>query len=153
MNSVHLRKFDLNLLVIFDEIMNERSIAGASERLNLSQSAVSHALGRMRRLVDDVLFVREADGMRPTARAMQLALPVHEALSGIDTALTAKDFAPERTERTFVIASSDYSCTLIIPRLIARLARSAPGIGIYSVQVTRSGVVRQLDDRLFCQRP
>ena len=146
MNSVHLRKFDLNLLVIFDEIMNERSIAGASERLNLSQSAVSHALGRMRRLVDDVLFVREADGMRPTARAMQLALPVHEALSGIDTALTAKDFAPERTERTFAIASSDYSCTLIIPRLIARLARSAPGIDIYAVAVTGSGVVRQLDD-------
>ena len=62
LNNMHLRKFDLNLLVVFDVIMKERSIVGASERLSLSQSAVSHSLGRMRKLVGDELFVRDTDG-------------------------------------------------------------------------------------------
>jgi DNA-binding transcriptional LysR family regulator len=146
MNLVHLRKFDLNLLTIFDAIMKERSIGGASERLGLSQSAVSHALGRMRKLVGDELFIRQTDGMRPTARAMQLALPVHQALSAITTALTSKDFVPEHTERIFAIAASDYSCTLIIPRLVARLALTAPGIDIFAVAVNGLDVIRQLDD-------
>jgi DNA-binding transcriptional LysR family regulator len=147
LNSVHLREFDLNLLTTFDVIMSERSIAGASERLKLSQSAVSHALGRMRKLVGDELFTREADGMRPTPRALQLAMPVRKALSDIEAAITSKSFVPEHSARTFVIGASDYSCTLIIPRLVARLAQTAPGIDIYVVSLNGLDVIRQLDER------
>jgi DNA-binding transcriptional LysR family regulator len=147
LNILHLHKFDLNLLVTFDVIMKERSIAGASERLSLSQSAVSHALGRLRKLVEDELFVREADGMRPTARALQLAAPFARALNGIEAALTSQDFNPEHAARTFVIAASDYSCTLIIPELVARLARTAPLIDIYVVSLNGLDVIRQLDER------
>jgi DNA-binding transcriptional LysR family regulator len=147
LNLMHLHEFDLNLLIMFDVIMSERSIAGASGRLNRSQSAVSHALGRMRKLVGDELFTREPDGMRPTPRAQQLALPVRKALSDIEAAITSKGFEPEHSARTFVIAASDYSCTLIIPRLVARLAQTAPGIDIYVVPLNGLDVIRQLDER------
>jgi DNA-binding transcriptional LysR family regulator len=145
MNTVQLRNFDLNLLVVFDVIMKERSIAGASERLRLSQSAVSHALSRLRKLVGDELFIRESDGMRPTVRAIELGVPVQCALSELEIALTAQDFVPERTVRTFHVAASDYSCTLFIPRLVERLA-AAPKIDIYVVPANRLDVIQQLDD-------
>ena len=147
LNFVHLHEFDLNLLTTFDVIMSERSIAGASERLKLSQSAVSHALGRMRKLVGDELFTRETDGMRPTPRALQLAMPIRKALSDIEAAITSKSFVPGHSARTFVIAASDYSCTLIIPRLVGRLAQMAPGIDVYVVSLNGLDVIRQLDER------
>jgi DNA-binding transcriptional LysR family regulator len=113
---MHLRKFDLNLLVVFDVIMKERSIVGASGRLSLSQSAVSHALGRMRKLVGDDLFIRDTEGMCPTVRALELAVPVRQALARIEAALGSEDeFVAGRAARTFAIAASDYSCTLIVP--------------------------------------
>src|SRR3984957_20007391 len=127
--------------------MSERSIAGAGERLNLSQSAVSHALGRMRKLIGDELFTRGTGGMRPTPRAQQLAIPVRKALSDIEAAIGSKGFVPEHAARTFVIAASDYSCTLIIPELAARLARTAPAIDIYVVSLNGLDVIRQLDER------
>src|ERR1700722_540942 len=147
LNFAHLNEFDLNLLITFDVIMSERSIAGAGERLNLSQSAVSHALGRMRKLIGDELFTRGTGGMRPTPRAQQLAIPVRKALSDIEAAIGSKGFVPEHAARTFVIAASDYSCTLIIPRLVARLAQTAPGIDIYIVPLNGLDVIRQLDER------
>jgi DNA-binding transcriptional LysR family regulator len=146
LNNMHLRKFDLNLLVVFDVIMKERSIVGASERLSLSQSAVSHSLGRMRKLVGDELFVRDTEGMRPTARALELAVPVQQALARIEAALGSEEFVAERAARTFVIAASDYSCTLIVPRLIGRMAKIAPDIDLYILPANRLDVIRQLDD-------
>jgi DNA-binding transcriptional LysR family regulator len=143
---MHLRKFDLNLLVVFDIIMKERSIVGASERLNLSQSAVSHSLGRMRKLVGDELFVRDTEGMCPTARALELAVPVQQALARIEAALGSEEFVAERAARTFVIAASDYSCTLIVPRLVERMAKVAPDIDLYILPANRLDVIRQLDE-------
>lgn len=143
---MQLRNFDLNLLVIFDVIMRERSIVLASKRLNLSPSAVSHALSRLRKLVGDPLFLREADSMRPTARALELAQRVEQALGGIETALTSHAFDPAVSSRTFTIAASDYSCTLIIPRLASRLTLTAPDIDLCVVPMNRLDIVRQLEE-------
>jgi DNA-binding transcriptional LysR family regulator len=145
---MHLRKFDLNLLVVFDVIMKERSIVAASGRLNLSQSAVSHALGRMRKLVGDDLFIRDTEGMVPTSRALELAVPVRQALARIETALGSEEeeFVAERAARTFAIAASDYSCSLIVPRLVERMAKIAPDIDLYILPANRLDVIRQLDD-------
>lgn len=146
MNKLKLRNIDLNLLVVFDTIMLERSIARASERLSLSESAVSHALARLRRSMKDELFAREGSRLRPTARARQLAVPVRRALQRLESALTAQPFVPTRAARTFVIAAGDYTCTLLMPALLESLEREAPLLEVYVVPDKRPDVIRQLDD-------
>jgi DNA-binding transcriptional LysR family regulator len=146
MNTVQLRNFDLNLLVVFDAVFKERTIAAASERLNLSQSAISHALGRMRRSLGDELFVRDGNGMRPTPKALELARPVQKALMRIQTALAGEEFEPERSTRTFVVAASDYGCSIVIPLLVARLAAAAPSVDLTVVPLNRDDVIGQLDE-------
>ena len=146
MNIKDIRKFDLNLLVVFDVILKERSIAAAAQRLGLSQSAASHALARLRRLVGDELFMRDASGVHPTARALELATPVQQALGAIAEALVSRDFVPAQAARTLTIAASDYTCMLIVPRLIERITVAAPGIDLRVVPAGRLDVIRQLDD-------
>ena len=72
MNAVHFNALDLNLLRILDALLEERSATRAGERLGLSQSAVSHALNRLRHALNDELFVRSSDGLEPTPRALQI---------------------------------------------------------------------------------
>jgi DNA-binding transcriptional LysR family regulator len=146
MEFQRLRTFDLNLLVIFDTIMLERSIARASERLSLSESAVSHALARLRKRLDDPLFTREGSSLRPSTRARQLAVPVRRALQRIEGAINFAPFDPSQDARTFLLAGCDYTCTLIVPRLIASLHRDAPLIDLSVVPAGRTDVIRQLDD-------
>jgi len=146
MNRVQLRNFDLNLLVVFDAVLKERTIAAASERLNLSQSAISHALGRLRRSLGDRVFVRDANGMRPTVKALELAQPVQRALARIHAALASEDFDPQGSSRTFVVAASDYCCSIVIPPLVARLASVAPSLDLTVVPLNRDDVIGQLDE-------
>src|SRR5918995_2399873 len=94
-NHAHLSRLDLNLLVAFDALLAEGSVTRAAERVGIGQSAMSHALGRLRRLLKDELFVRAPDGMRPTPRALALAGPLRVALSAIqETLLQGQDFDP-----------------------------------------------------------
>jgi DNA-binding transcriptional LysR family regulator len=146
MNTVQLRRLDLNLLVVFDAIYRERSIAATSLRLKLSQSAISHALGRLRRALGDELFIRDAGGMRPTDRAMELAAPIQSALTRIETALASEDFHPQRSSRTFVLAASDFACATLTPLLIERLVSAAPGIDVSIIPANRGDWVRLLDE-------
>jgi len=145
MNTMQLRNFDLNLLVVFDAVLKERTIAAASARLNLSQSAISHALGRLRRSVGDELFVREANGMRPTPKALELARPVQKALARIHTALAGEDFEPRVSTRSFVVAASDYCCSTMVPLLVAHLASVARSVDLSVVPLNREDVIEQLD--------
>jgi DNA-binding transcriptional LysR family regulator len=78
--GVKLNAIDLNLLVVFDALMLERNVTRAARRLALSQPALSHALGRLRNMLKDELFIRSPKGMIPTPRAEQLASPVRRAL-------------------------------------------------------------------------
>ena len=80
---IEARNIDLNLLVVFQEVFQQRQISMAATRLHLTQSAVSNALGRLRRTFGDELFVRTAHGMQPTPFAEQLAEPVAAALASI----------------------------------------------------------------------
>src|SRR3984957_21355204 len=84
----NLRSVDLNLLVVFDTLMAERNVTRAAARNGLSQPAVSKALGRLRYLFDDPLFVRRDRAMEPTARALDLAGPIDGALADISRPLT-----------------------------------------------------------------
>jgi DNA-binding transcriptional LysR family regulator len=143
---MQLRNFDLNLLIVFDAVFDEHSIAAASERLSLSESAVSHALRRLRRALSDELFVREADGMRPTAKARQFAIPVKSALDRLAAALGGEPFDPARAIRSFSIGASDFATTTIIPRLLESIARTAPSVDIYILPANRVDMIRQLDE-------
>ena len=85
--SVSFKTLDLNLLKVFDAVMEERSVLRASQKVALSQSAVSHSLARLREMLEDDLFVRTATGMQPTARALTMAPQVREALRSLEAAV------------------------------------------------------------------
>lgn len=131
MNRINTRTLDLNLLVVFVTLWETQSATRASERLALSQSAVSHALRRLRERLGDELFVMGRGGLVPTARAAELIGPVRDALARLDDALEgASPFVPATVRRKFRIASGDFVEFLILPRLIQHIAREAPGVMI-----------------------
>jgi DNA-binding transcriptional LysR family regulator len=131
MQDVHLGAFDLNLLRAFDALWVERNVTRAARRVGLTQSALSHALGRLREQLDDPLFRPSPTGMVPTARAQALARPVGEALRLFGRAVARPEaFDPRALERTFTLATSDYGELVFLPRLVARLEREAPGVSL-----------------------
>ena len=127
MNVVHFNSLDLNLLRVFDALIEERSVTRAGERLGLSQSAISHALNRLRYVLNDELFVRMPDGMRPTSRASDIAPRLREGLLQLQLALGPAEFDPARTERRFTIICGEYVGTVLMPGLIARVRGLSPG--------------------------
>lgn len=117
---------DLNLLRIFDALLEERSVTRAGLRLNLSQSAVSHALNRLRHMLNDELFIRGPSGMRPTPRALELAEAVHGPLAQLQAALTPAGFDPSTSQRRFNLVAGAYGAAVLAPLLVGRLAELAP---------------------------
>jgi DNA-binding transcriptional LysR family regulator len=124
-----LRSIDLNLLVVLDALIAERSVQQAGRRLGLSQSATSHALDRLRKLFGDQLLVRTASGMEPTPRALSLVGPLRAALQDIEAALTPDTFDPVAAEGGFTIAVETYGTIVILPQLV-EIRKEAPGIEI-----------------------
>ncbi len=126
---MNIERVDLNLLVYFDVLLRERNVTRAAEFIGLSQPAMSNGLRRLRTLFDDPLLVRTSDGMSPTERALELQPMVREALLAMERALQATaEFDPAHTDRVFRIMVSDYTEATLIPSLLARLQREAPGI-------------------------
>jgi DNA-binding transcriptional LysR family regulator len=125
---MNLRNFDLNLLLVFDAVLRERSVLRAAEALSLSQPAVSHALNRLRYLLKDKLFVRTALGMVPTPRAEQLALPIRKALNDIQLAFEGETFVPATAERRFVLAANNYAAVVAAGPVVAACRAQAPGV-------------------------
>jgi DNA-binding transcriptional LysR family regulator len=123
-----LGAIDLNLLVVFDAIMRDRSVTRAGERLSLSQPAMSHALTRLRHMLKDELFVRSPNGMVPTPRAEQLATPIRIALDGLQQSLEPVQFEPEKAMATFRIAVDNYAAIVLVAPIAAHVAKIAPGV-------------------------
>ncbi|AGI23909.1 LysR family transcriptional regulator [Pseudomonas sp. MT3] len=129
MNRNDLRKVDLNLLIVFETLMHERSVTRAAEKLFLGQPAISAALARLRSLFDDPLFVRTGRSMEPTARAQEIFGHLSPALDSISTALSrAADFDPATSKAVFRIGLSDDVEFGLLPPLLRRLRSEAPGI-------------------------
>jgi DNA-binding transcriptional LysR family regulator len=123
-----LGAIDLNLLVVFDAIMRDRSVTRAGQRLSLSQPAMSHALTRLRHMLKDELFVRSPNGMVPTPRAEQLATPIRIALDGLQQSLEPLQFEPAKTTATFRIAVDNYAAIVLVAPIAAHVAKIAPGV-------------------------
>ena len=143
MSDVHFNSLDLNLLRVFDALIEEHSVTRAGERLGLSQSAISHALNRLRYVLNDELFVRMPDGMRPTIRAAEIAPRLREGLLQLQLALGPARFDPAHTERRFTIACTEYVGTILMPRLIARLRCLAPNAEL-RIRPSNMGVAEPL---------
>lgn len=127
---MNLSAIDLNLLRIFEALMSERQVTRAGRKLGLSQPAMSNALNRLRFLFKDELLVRGPAGMQPTPRALELEVPIRQALQQIEAVLRAgQGFAPATARRGFAVGFADYAGALLLPALTARL-RSAPGIDL-----------------------
>src|SRR5712675_2604319 len=123
-----LGAIDLNLLVVFDAIMRDRSVTRAGHRLGLSQPAISHALTRLRHMLKDELFVRSPSGMAPTPRAEELATPIRIAPEGLQQSLEPVQFEPSEATRTFHIAVDNYAAIVLVAPLAPRIAKIAPGV-------------------------
>jgi DNA-binding transcriptional LysR family regulator len=143
MREVHFQSIDLNLLRIFDALAEERSVTRAGERLGLTQSAVSHALNRLRYALEDELFLRGPDGMAPTPRAMEIWPELRRGLAQLQHALAPTDFEPAAADRTFHLAASTYVGELLLPRVVARVRQEAP-----QVQLSVHGVDNTLGEGL-----
>ncbi len=127
-----LHNFDLNLLVAFDLLMEEKNVSRAAERMFVTQSAMSHTLQRLRQQLDDPLLVKTPAGMKPTDRALSLVDPVKAVLRDIKRLIRApEEFDPSQSRRRFVIAATDYMDLLVLPPLIERIALGAPSIDIH----------------------
>lgn len=133
----NLAAVDLNLLVVLDALLAERSVTRAGARVGLSQPAVSNALARLRALVGDPLLVRAGSAMEPTPRALELAGPVRHALATLGRALsTAPRFDPATSQHTFRVAATDEAQLTLVPPLAARLAAAAPGVDLSLARAT-----------------
>lgn len=159
LHEIDLSRADLNLLVLFETLLRERHVGRSAQRLHLSASAVSHGLGRLRRLLNDPLFLRTPRGVVPTARALQLAGPLDDALAGVRRVVaTAAPFDPQTSAREYTIGLPDGASSAFLRPLLSRLRREAPHVNLRlrqllpveggrSVPSPWEGVFRALDDR------
>lgn len=139
LNKTDLSRADLNLLVLFETVLDERHVGRAATRLNLSPSAVSHGLGRLRQLLNDPLFLRTPKGVVPTARAVELAEPVADILARVRNVIsTAEPFDPATSTRRFTIGAPDGISAVVLHPLLAELGRIAPRIDIGIRQILPS---------------
>jgi len=150
LNKTNLARIDLNLLVLFEAVLEERHVGRAAIRLHVSPSAVSHGLGRLRRLMNDPLFLRQPKGVVPTERAMLLATPVADILDRTRQVMAnAEGFDPRKSVRRFVIGAPDAVTAVILPTLLAELRSDAPGIdlGVRNLVGQFGASLRELDER------
>ena len=136
LNHAQLARTDLNLLLIFDLLFEERNSGRTAARLNLSPSAISHALRRLRALLDDPLFLPTPRGMVPTERAVALAPAVRDIVGRVQGVLSDNvAFDPSTASRRFRIGAPDGAVSVLVPRLVQQLRTDAPGIDLSVVQL------------------
>lgn len=142
---MQLSRIDLNLFTVFDAIYREGGITAASRRLHLSQPAVSHALGRLRELLNDPLFERRGHEMIPTPLARSLADSVSHSLGNLEQMLQrVGHFEPGTAHRCFTIAARDSHELRFLPALMARIGREAAHIDVASVRIDRRDLEEDL---------
>jgi DNA-binding transcriptional LysR family regulator len=126
--SAKLSSVDLNLIVIIEALISEQNVSMAAKKVGLTQPAVSHALNRLRDLFGDPLFVRSAQGMTPTQKAIELAPLVKEILEKMQSLIQPVAFDPKTTQRTVRISTTDYLELTLLPPLMAHLEKWAPNL-------------------------
>ncbi|MGY2573934.1 LysR family transcriptional regulator [Vibrio diazotrophicus] len=135
---------DLNLLIALRVLVEERSVSRAAERLNLSQSAMSRVLGRLRSLLADPLFTRQGQSLIPTERALAINLALGEPLESLRQVLSPLDFNPTSCDHTFTIATTDYAMQTILPFALPRIYKEAPNVSFEFLPLQHERLMDQL---------
>ncbi|WP_219894261.1 LysR family transcriptional regulator [Aquisediminimonas profunda] len=141
---MNLANVDLNLMTALEALLQEQQVSRAAYRIGRSQPAVSNALGRLRDLFGDPLFVRTPQGMMPTPRATEIRPLIEMALEQLRAALDDKRFEPQTSNRHFVIATADASAIHYLPRIMPALRSQAPGVTIAVVEAWGSEAVEAI---------
>ncbi len=141
MKSIDLSQIDLNLLVAFEALFEERSVTGAAQRLYLGQPAMSAALGRLRMLFGDELLIRVGREMLPTSKAIAIAPGIFAALQQVrQTIQASQDFDPANHRRDFTIGSADYTSFVLLPKLLAHCQTIAPQVNFRMMEFEKDQV-------------
>jgi DNA-binding transcriptional LysR family regulator len=131
----NLSRLDLNLIVVLEALLMDGSVTRAASRLHVTQSAVSHALRKLRAFFDDPLFTKTPDGVVPTPKALELAAPIAEIMSTVRGSLLSEAaFDPRTAQRTFGFALNDIGELAVLPILVERLRSHAPACTINTIQ-------------------
>jgi DNA-binding transcriptional LysR family regulator len=130
------RNLDLNLLRVFDVVMDERNLTRAAQRLTMTQPAVSNALRRLREATGQELFARAAKGVTPTTEAEALWPAVRDALTGLRQAFDPQAFDPATDAHGFRAAMADATAALLMPALVAALQAQAPQVQLRVIPLT-----------------
>ncbi|MBN8432020.1 LysR family transcriptional regulator [Microbulbifer salipaludis] len=142
---MQLQQIDMNLFPVLDAIYNTRNLTRAAERLHITQPAVSNALARLRRALDDPLFIRTPSGMSPTPLTESIMPKVQQALALLGSSVTEHHrFDPATAQRTLRVSMNDMAETLVLPQLLEHLQAVAPGISVESYYVPRDQLVKEL---------
>lgn len=142
---MQLQQMDMNLFLVLEAIYTERNLTRAAEMLHITQPAVSNALARLRRTLDDPLFTRTPAGMTPTPLTESIMPRVQQALNLLGTSLSEqRRFDPATESRTLRLSMNDMAETLLLPRLLEQLEQRAPGINVESYYVPRDQLVKEL---------
>ena len=143
---MNLKDIDLNLLIIFQQLLQERRVSAVATTLGLTQPTVSNALNRLRKQLNDDLFIRTSKGMEPTAYAMQLAEPIGYALASIQETLSQRTrFDATESKRKFIAAITDIGEIYFLPKLMDLLAETAPNISLNTIRSTGSNLADDME--------
>lgn len=168
MNDIHTENLDLNLLAVLDAMYRESSVTKAGVSLGFSQSAMSHALNRLRVFFDDQLFVKSGNLMVPTRKAEAMRVAVVDVISTVrQQILSGARFEPKLAKRIFTLCMTDMGELVFLPPLLDRFKNEAPGCSIRTIQVPTEqiehllasgeadlalGSIRSVPDGLFQQK-
>jgi DNA-binding transcriptional LysR family regulator len=130
MHKINLLTLDFNLLLVLSALLEERNVTNAGERIGLSQSATSHALGRLRQVFNDPLLVRSPKGMVPTPRALELLEPLQKILLNIEQLIQPTVFDPKTAQGTIQLGASDYATAVILPSVLKQISLQAPQLNL-----------------------
>ncbi|PMH41466.1 LysR family transcriptional regulator [Vibrio sp. 10N.286.49.B3] len=135
---------DLNLLVALKVLLEENSVSQAAIRLNLSQSAMSRVLGRLRDMLGDPLFTREGQHLVPTEKALEINAQINRPLESLRQLLTPSDFVPIHCDQHFLIATTDYAMQTILPYALPKIYQQAPNISLEFAPLNHENLFKQL---------
>lgn len=146
MKSINLSTIDLNLLVAFEALFEERSVTLAAQRVHLGQPAMSAALGRLRTVFDDELFIRVGKEMQPTSKTLEIATGILAALNQIRQTLEVSQvFDSKTSSRRFAIGSSDYTSYVMLPSLLEVCGQNAPQLNFRLIGYEKDSVGELLE--------
>lgn len=145
MKVSELRNFDLNSLVVLKVLLETQHVTETADRLNLTQSAVSRTLGKLRRSLNDPLLVKSGRGLTISKTAESMLPRLNDILEGISEILVSRDFEPEQFDGEIRLATTDYGTYNLLPKLAPLLAESAPGMRLTTMD-WRSDALTELED-------